>query len=179
MNAINISVANWPETDLVYQVVPIMIAVFALLISLYTAYLSRRSFEMASRPYLSANNYGIVTKDNVLLPDPLRIKFELVNSPSRIVIQELKILLEEEVLHEFQRKDVVQFPMINGEWTYTIRKEEFDIILEKHSKSKQKLKRLVYFEYRALSGGKTYTYSLEQDFVPENSQWSNVSSTAT
>lgn len=179
MNSISISIANWPETDVVYKAVPIIIAVCALLISVYTAYISRRSFEMASRPYISANSYGILTKDNVMHPDPLRIKFDLVNSPSRVITQEFKVMLGGEVLHESEIKDVVQFPMINGEWTYSIGEQEFNRMLKKRSKSSQKLKRLVYFEYQSLNGGKRYVYSLEQEFVPESKQWRSVSSNAT
>ncbi|EGQ8053816.1 hypothetical protein HPX47_001170 [Vibrio alginolyticus] len=179
MDRVKIFVENWPETDLVYQIVPIIVAVSALVVSLYTAYLSRSSFEMASRPYLSAHIYTFLTNDNSAIPSIDRIKYELTNAPTKIVRNEIRVLLGGELVFEKKEENLVWFPMNNGEIVFSISKQVLEEILEAANKSKLKLEREILVKYQPLNLRKTYEYVKVQEFDLINNQWLDVSTKST
>ena len=57
MDATKIVIENWPKTNHLLVYIPLLIALFALAVSLYSAYLTRKSFIMSHRPYVWASSY--------------------------------------------------------------------------------------------------------------------------
>jgi len=92
LETVKVIVENWPKTKLLLEYTPVAIAVIALVVSLYSVYLTRKSFIAAHRPYVWASNYGVIDSEKkTIIPVPFRVGFRVKNAPAKIVRMEVKI----------------------------------------------------------------------------------------
>ena len=179
MDATKVVIENWPETNYLLVYIPIIIAIIALSISLYSIFLTRRVFVVSHRPYVWAGNYGVIDHDKkTIIPVPFRVSCRVKNSPARIIRMEVKINLNMETLFVHTNENFVRFPDETSEWSFGIGEEDFEKIMNRSNEDKSKLVRLISLEYSSLDGGKIYHYKLQQSFNPIENQWKDTSEKA-
>ena len=121
---------------------PIIIALIALTVSLYTAYLSRRSFIAAHRPYIWALSYSFLDPDHkTLRPVPSMVGYRVLNAPAKVAVCSVKIVLGERTLLSHTEKAFVRFPDANSEWTFSLGTEDMKSILDRPDGEKVRLSR--------------------------------------
>jgi len=178
MDTVKVIIENWPKKELL-EYIPIIIAVIALAVSLYSVYLTRRSFIASHRPYVWASNYGVLDPDKkTMTPIPFRVAYRVRNSPAKIIRTEVKINLSTEPLLVRTDQNIVRFPDERSEWSFSIGEEDFKEIMNRSDEEKAKLCRLISIEYSSLDGGKIYHYKLQQSFNPTENQWKDTSEEA-
>ncbi len=179
MDTVKVVIENWPRTKHLLEYIPIIIAVIALSVSLYSVYLTRRSFIVSHRPYVWASNYGVIDPDKkTIIPIPFRVAYRVRNAPARIVRTGVTISLSAESLLVYTEENIVRFPDERSEWSFTIGEEDFKKIMNRSNEDKAKLSRLVSIEYSSLDGGKIYHYKLQQSFNPTENHWKDTSEEA-
>jgi len=178
MDSVKVVIENWPQKDLL-EYMPIIVAVIALAVSLYSVYLTRRSFILSHRPYVWASNYGVLDPDKrTIIPIPSRVAYRVRNSPAKIIRTEVKINLNMQPLLVHSDQNVVRFPDERSEWSFSVGEEKFGRIMSRSDEDRAKLCRLISIEYSSLDGGKIYHYKLCQSFNPAENQWKDVSEEA-
>lgn len=179
MDTTKVIIENWPKTNPLLGYIPIIIAIIALGVSLYSVFLTRRAFIVSHRPYVWASNYGVIDPDKkTIIPIPFRVAYRVKNSPARIIRTEVKITLNMEPLLVHTEKNLVRFPDETSEWNFGIGKEDFEKIMNRSNEDKSKLVRLISLEYSSLDGGKIYHYELQQSFNPIENQWKDTNEKA-
>ena len=179
MTPIKILIENWPEQDFLAQYIPIVIAAVALLVSWYSAYLSRKAFNHSSRPYVWASSYGVVDQERkCITPVPHRLAYRVKNSPTKIKLSCVSVTLGAEEIFKHMEENFVRFPDDSSEWSFSIGQNEFSEIMQKHRSSNAQLIRKVFVKYMSLDGGTTYEYQLKQEFVSADNQWRDIESRA-
>ena len=173
-----IVIQNWPKKDLL-EYIPIIIALIALAVSLYSVYLTRKSFTASYRPYVWANNYGVIDAEKkTIIPIPFRLAYRVRNSPAKIIRTEVKINFGGELLLSHTDQNIVRFPDERSEWNFTIGEENYKKIMNRSNEDQTKLSRVISIEYSSLDGGKIYHYKLRQSFNPSDNQWKDTSEDA-
>jgi hypothetical protein len=179
MDTIKVIVENWPKTKLLLEYMPVVIAVIALGVSLYSVYLTRKAFIASHRPYVWGSNYGFIDPDRkTIIPIPFRVLYRVKNAPARIIRTEVTISLSAEPLLTSIEANIVRFPDDRSEWSFGIGEENFKKIMNRSNEDKAKLSRLISLKYSSLDGGKTYYYKLKQSFSPAENQWKDTSEEA-
>lgn len=179
MDALKVVIENWPKTNHLLAYVPIIIAIIALAVSLYSVYLTRKTFIATHRPYVWGGSHGVVDSDKkIIIPIPFRIGYRVKNSPARIIRTEVEINLNTESLFAHTQENIVRFPDEKSEWTFSIGEEDFKKIMNRSDEDKSKLSRLISIEYSSLGDGKIYHYELQQSFNPIENQWKDTSEKA-
>jgi hypothetical protein len=179
LETIKVVVENWPKTKLFLEYMPVAIAVIALVVSLYSVYLTRKSFIASHRPYVWAINYGVIDSERkTIIPIPFRVNFRVNNAPAKIVRMEVKIKhgVQELIVHA--DSNIVRFPDERSEWSFSIRKDEFEKVMDRSDDDKTKLSRFISIEYSSLDGGRIYHYKLQQSFNPAENQWKGITEEA-
>ena len=170
-------IINWPEKRYFLEYIPVVIAVIALVVSLYSVFLTRKSFIASHRPFVWASNYGVVDSNkNTIIPIPFRVAYRVQNAPAKIIVSEVKIYLGAEQLLSHTDRDIVRFPDERSEWSFSIGKDKFEKIMDRPDRDK--LSRLISIKYSSLDGGKAYNYRLQQSFNPDENQWKDISEEA-
>lgn len=178
MDTVNVIVENWPKKNLL-EYIPVVIAVIALVLSLYSVFLTRSSFIASHRPYVWATNYGVIDPDRkTIIPIPFRVAYRVTNAPARIVRTQVTISLSTKPVLTHEETNLVRFPDDRSEWSFGIGEEEFKKLMNRSEEDKAKLSRLIMVEYSSLDGGKTYHYRLQQSFSPAENQWKDISEEA-
>ena len=175
MDIIKVVIENWPKANHVLEFIPIIIAIVALAVSLYSVHLTRKSFIASHRPYVWAASY--VFKDiekNTLIPIPQNLAYRIHNSPARIIKSEFRISLNKEILLVQTDDNYMRFPDQSSEWFFSVGKEDFEEIMNRSDEDKSKLVRFASLKYSLLGGGKTYHYELQQSFNPTLNQWRDI-----
>lgn len=179
MESIKIFIENWPESSILAQYTPIFIAGVALIVSLYSAYLSRRSFNLSSRPYVWASSYGVIDQEQKsITPVPQRLAYRVKNTPAKVKESNVTVYLGSEEIFTHREANFVRFPDDSSEWSFSIGENQFNEIMQKNELSSASLVRKVLVKYESLSGGKEYEYSLKQKFVLAENQWKDTESLA-
>jgi len=179
MDVTKVIIENLPKTNYLLVYIPIIIATFALAVSVCSIYLTSKSFITSHRPYVWASNYGVIDSDKkTIIPIPHRVGFRVKNSPARIIRMEVKISLNNETLLVHTYENLVRFPDEASEWSFSISEEHFKEIMNRSNEDKSRLLRLISLEYSSLDGGKTYHYKLQQSFSPTENQWKDTSEEA-
>jgi hypothetical protein len=179
MDATKVIIENCPKTSHLLEYLPISIAVVAVLISLYSAHLTRKSFIASHRPYVWASNYGVIDHDKkTIIPIPHRVGYRIKNSPAKIILTKVEISLNNETLFNHKEENIVRFPDESSEWTFSIDEKDFTKIMNRSNEDKSKLIRHISLKYSSLGGGKIYHYELQQIFDPIENQWKDVSQKA-
>ncbi|MCL1127757.1 hypothetical protein [Shewanella surugensis] len=129
MEPFKIFIENWPSSDLVALYTPICIAAVAVIVSWYSAHLSRRSFNLSSRPYVWASNYGVIDQTNrTITPIPWRLGYRVKNSPAQVIENIVSIKLGSVEIFSHKGENFVRFPDESSEWTFTIGEDSVDPI---------------------------------------------------
>ena len=179
MEPLKILIDNWPVTNLVTVYTPIFIAAVAVVVSLYSAHISRKSFLLSSRPYIWAANYGVIDQANrTITPVPSRLMYRVNNSPAKVLESKVSVLLGRKELFSHDQNDYVCFPDEGGEWTFSIGQDEFERIMNEFKSSNETLYRKVKFKYSDLGKLGKFEYELNQEFVTVENQWKDISSNA-
>jgi hypothetical protein len=179
MMPIKIFIENWPEQDFLAQYTPIVIAAVALIVSWYSAYLSRKAFNHSARPFVWASSYGVVDHERkCVTPVPHRLAYRVKNSPTKIKLSCVSVNLGTEEIFKHTEENFVRFPDDSSEWSFSIAQNEFNEILQKYGSSSAQLIRCVFLKYTSLDDGATYEYQLKQEFVSADNQWRDIESRA-
>lgn len=178
MDTLKVVIENWPEKHLL-EYIPIIIAVIAVIVSLYSVYLTRESFIASHRPYVWASNYGVIDPDKkTIIPIPFRVAYRVRNSPAKIIRTEVKVNLRAEPLLVYNDQNIVRFPDERSEWSFSIGEEDFKKIMNRSNEEKAKLSRFISIEYSSLDGERIYHYKLQQSFNPTDNQWKDTTEEA-
>jgi hypothetical protein len=174
-----IFIENWPEQDFLALYIPIAIALAALGVAWYSAHLSRKSYRHSSRPYVWASSYGVIDQEHhCIIQEPQRVAYRVKNSPAKIKLSSVSIILDAVEIFNHKELDYVRFPDDSSESGFLIGKDQFNDILKKHSSSSSQLIRKVFVKYTSLNGGTVYEFYLKQEFIAEDNQWRDVESQA-
>jgi hypothetical protein len=172
MDKIRVLIDNWQKDPWYHDWIPIFIAVISLIVSLFSLYWSRKDNIISHRPYVWANNYGVIDNVNkTIISIPFRIAFRVKNSPAKILSLQISISANSKQLFENTESNFVQFPDESSEWNFGFDKVTFDKIMDRTIDEKRNLIRKVEITYSSLDGGKIYNYKLVQAFIPEDNQW--------
>ncbi len=159
-----------------WQEYPLFIAIFAVCISIYSAFLSREEFIAAHRPYIYATSRksenGTMDLNTVLL--------SCFNAPAKITNRELFYVAFKESEngredHEikFDKKfsnEIVLYPTDTTKSQITMVGYDFKKeILEKDPEVK--LKRKIKIDYKELSSGRTYYFEGNWDYNRQYNVW--------
>jgi hypothetical protein len=177
MDPVKVVIENWPKTNYLIVYVPLIIALIALGVSLYSVRQTRKSFIASHRPYVCAMNYAVLDR-NTIIPDPHRVAYRVINSPAKIIRSEVRVNLSGETLFAHTDVNIVRFPVERSEWYVSIGQENFQNMLNRANEDKTKLQRLISIDYSSLDGGKIYHYELQQSFNPAANQWKDTSENA-
>jgi len=179
MVPMKIFIENWPEQDFLALYIPIAIALAALGVAWYSAHLSRKSYRHSSRPYVWASSYGVIDQEHhCIIQEPQRVAYRVKNSPAKIKLSSVSIILDAVEIFNHKELDYVRFPDDSSESGFLIGKDQFNDILKKHSSSSSQLIRKVFVKYTSLNGGTVYEFYLKQEFIAEDNQWRDVESQA-
>ena len=171
MDVAKVVIENWPKTNNLSVFIPVIIAIIALCISLYSTSLTRKIFIESHRPYVWVSNY------NSEYFTPLSVTCHVINSPARIIQMELKMNLNMETLSVRTERDIVRFPDEMYSWDLDMSIEDFDKIRTRSYEAKSKLVRLISLKYSSLNDGKIYNYNLKQSYISSADDWENVEET--
>jgi len=159
--------------------IPLGIAIIALISSLFSMYFTRKEFRMAHRPFVWAMNYGFFDNSkSTIVSVPRRVAFRVKNSPAKIIRQKILINLDTKNIFSSDKKDFVRFPDEASEWSFDIGAEEFNKIIDQFHKNTSKLIRIISTQYTSLDGGKIYYHKLEQSFNPADNSWKDIKTEA-
>ena len=179
MVPMKIFIENWPEQDFLALYIPIAIALAALGVAWYSAYLSRKSYRHSSRPYVWASSYGVIDQQHhCIIQVPQSVAYRVKNSPAKIILASASIVLDTEEIFNHIELNYVRFPDDSSEWRFVIGTDQFDEILKKHSSSSSQLIRKVFIKYTSLNGGTIYKFHLKQEFIAKDKQWRDIESQA-
>lgn len=175
MDVLRVVVENWPDKTNMLDYGPVAIAVIALLVSLYSVYLTRRSFIASHRPYVWAASYSVICPDeHTLVPVPHRVMFRVHNAPVRVLHLKVEVSLDAQNLVVTSESEMVRFPDERSEWAHSIGQREFESLMSRPDAEKARLRRIITVNYTSLAGGKAYRYVLRQLFIPADNQWTDV-----
>ncbi len=175
-----VSVENLPKTKRWWQeYIPLLIAVLALGVSIYSAYLSRKEFIAAYRPYIYVSNRR-TEEDGKKIMDINTVVLKCLNAPARIVNQEAFYILiktKENDKEEVTKSIPLNFTITSNilypsesttsqiTFTYDFKKE----ILAKDSNAK--LRRKVRIDYKELSTDRKYYFEGYWDYNRTYNVW--------
>ena len=175
MDVVRVVVENWPDSTSMLDYGPVAIAVIALLVSLYSVRLTRRSFIASHRPYVWAASYSALGSDEgTLVSVPHRVMLRAHNAPVRVLHLEVEVSLDAQNLLVTSESEMVRFPDERSEWTHSIGQQDFESLMSRSDEEKARLRRTISVKYSSLAGGKAYRYVLQQLFVPADNQWTDV-----
>jgi hypothetical protein len=174
MNSTKVFIENLPPPQEWYVTwIPIIIALCAIIVSLYSLYLSRRQYRDSSRPFLfSLTNYLAIQNNGAPFHRPEILPYKIINAPA--IIKKMKIEFyiqsgpQKTVLHLAEITDLSIFPADMTESSYNYAELSEDLSL---CTGDSTLKRHVRFDYTALSGGKKYFFEAESEYNFADNTW--------
>jgi hypothetical protein len=174
-----LAIINLPSESFLKSWMPIVIAIIALIATLFSMYFTRKEFRISHRPFVWANSYAFLDQSkSTIIPVREMIGFRVKNSPAKIIRQKILINFDTKNLFSSDEKNFVRFPDEKSEWTFTIAKEKFDEIMDQCGENTEKLIRIVSTQYTSLNGGKVYHHRLEQNFNLADNNWKDITTEA-
>lgn len=183
MDTTKVVIDNWPKTNRITMWIPIIVAMFSLIVSIVAAICSynfaKKSFVNSHRPYVWAASYGVIDDSNkTIIPVPFKIAYRVKNAPARIIHQNVSITLRGQVLYAAPPENSIRFPDETSEWAFTFPEKKFQEVMRRSDEEKALLKRIIEFDYTDLDGGQRYHYRLQQKYVPDDDQWKDTDAEA-
>ena len=169
-------IENLPKPKrLWHEYIPIIIAVIALVISIYSAHLSRKEFIIKNRPYVyansRANDEGTIDVKSILIC--------CINAPAKIVKQEYSYMFYKK--NEYGEEEIVKTIPLESSLTsnvlYPSEKTDtqiffpydFEEILAKDPNDR--LRRKVRLDYKELSTKRKYYFEGYWDYNRKYNAW--------
>jgi len=150
--------------------IPIIIAVIALAVSIFTSLLSKRAFITSSRPYVWATNLEVEGEGY----KSSAIACYVSNSPAKIISHEFSMKSDNEEVGNYHDKNFLRYPNEKFRWIIYTDDETFENSLENCLKNQLTLTRRNYIEYSSLNGGKRYFHELVQVYDSEVEYWETI-----
>ena len=184
MDTMRVIIENWPSSSWLDISVPIAIALFALLVSIYSAWFTRREFVLSHRPYAIVQTFAYLDSRRQLVTDLKKVMYRCLNAPAQTVRTEYRYSvvrrdrIEEEVV-DTRRDDVTQvlYPFDPGtnQVTYTT---DFDLTTLAESPDIQKLFRTVSLTYKEISSRRHYRFEGRWEYDRDGRTWKPLRLTA-
>ncbi len=174
IKSIKVFIENLPPPDGWYVTwAPIIIALCAIFVSLYSLHLSRKQYRDSSRPFLFClTNYLALRNSGDPFHRPEILPYKVINAPALIKKMKIEFYIqsgtEKTVLHSAEVKDLCIYPadMTESSYTYAELTANFT-----RCTGGSTLKRFVRFDYTALPGGKTYFFENEGEYNFTDNTW--------
>jgi hypothetical protein len=154
---------------------PILIAGFALVVSILSSYYTRRQFVRTTRPYVSAGDFAHINANNEAVHNPTMFMFLISQAPAKFIKAEY--LFEKVKEHErqiiFQHKDanLVRYPDPRRQYDFTFAELPDEL---KKLDEQSGIERNVLIIYSGLSGGKKYKYEWRSLYNQSTGRWDTV-----
>lgn len=167
MDTLKVFIENLPKNPWYKEWIPIIIALLAIIVSIYSLNKSSKEYSRSSRPFVWAINFAVLDSNNRIVPQPRQIAFRVKNSPAKIHKLDFKIFSisdnnKEKIIFSDKLEDMVRFPDEKSQWTYDIAMDKFDGIISSYSNDH--IYRQINLEYSLLGGKKIFNYELKQRF---------------
>jgi len=176
-----ISIENLPKPRKWWQDYAFAIAALALFVSMYSAYLSRKEFVLAHRPYVHVTNRRTEENGKPTM-DVNTVLLHCLNAPAKIVDQDVSYLVIE--IKEDSQEDIIRtvpvrltlasdilYPSDQPTSQITILYDFKKEILAKYANAK--LRRKIRIDYEELSGHRRYFFEGNWDYNAEHNVWQN------
>jgi len=177
MDTMRVIIENWPSSSWLNIWAPIAIALFALGVSIYSSYLTRRGVVLSHRPYAFVQTFAYRDNEQKLVTALRTVAVRCLNAPAQTVRTEYAYSVvrnnrvEEEVV-DTRRDDVTQvlYPVDPGvnQVTYTI---DFDLESLTGASDIQKLFRTVTMEYKDISSERHYRFEGKWEYDRAGKTW--------
>ena len=177
MDSLKVFIENLPPPEGWHvKWIPIIIALCAIGVSLYSLYLSRKQYRHSSRPFLCClTNYLAIRNDGPPFYRPEILPIKIINAPA--LIQKMKIEFcilsggQKTILHSAEESGLVRFPVEPTEASY-----QYAELTEKLQRCgpEDTLERHVRIDYTSLSGGKKYFYENRSKYNLTGNIWDSV-----
>ncbi len=182
MNATRVIIDNLPIAPWYRECIPIIIGIIALIVSIGSLYFTSKSYRRNSRPFVWAIDFGYLDNGKILRQANV-ITFKVSNSPAKIILLKLEIVLgagvNREVLFTYLVREIIRYPDSNAQWTHSISTEDFTKIIKKYEQSQgSELFRFVEIKYSSLGGGITYIHNLHEKYDKGSNNWSEYKTNA-
>jgi hypothetical protein len=156
-----------------------LIAILALIATIYSLYLTRVQYIKSSRPYVWINNvYSTDQNSKLLIQVPSMMSCNVLNAPARFLQTNVKITLDTTELFNQTERNLIRYPNEKTDWTIEITSDNFNKIINRPPNEQEKLRRIISIDYSSIGRGrfrKTYHYKLEQSYLPYKNQWTDIS----
>jgi hypothetical protein len=178
MEPIKIAIQNWPSTDYISTIIAISsiaVSIAAVLVSIYSAHLSRATLIASKRSFVWAMSYlwSGESRNNKITPIPYIVALRVLNAPAQIEVLLFQVILNNTILFEHADNDLVMFPSEKSEYSLSISETNFAAIVNKIHDSSNDAFRVVTIKYKAIDGNSKYTYELHQIFDKCDGHWRN------
>lgn len=159
--------------------IPILISFLALIATIISLYMTRVQYIKSVRPFVYACNFNAkVSEGNNVIAMPNMVAVRVHNAPARIQQLDIKILLNGNTLFHLSQKNLLIYPDERADWNWDIRKDIFELIMNRSDDEKSKLIRKVTIDYYSLDSHKKYYFRMEQSFLIDQNQWGMISEEA-
>ncbi len=159
-----------------------IIALCALVVSIYSLYVNNLSFIQNSRPYVYAMSYAIQDANTkLLIPQPQKLLYKVLNRPAKILRVEISLVLREGTIESVlyyndDKNNAVRFPAQDSQWWFSFGTNDYKMYM--NNLAKGDIYRNVAIEYQALGGGTKYHYELQQKYDTLENDWKSKSETS-
>ena len=181
MDTINVLIKELPEQGWLKDWLPLLTAFLALLISFYSAYLSRKEQVRASRPFVWAMNFATLDDKNNAIEQPQTFAYKILNAPA-IINTSIKVFAissngdNTKDLHFHKEENQVKYPNESVQYTYAI--PDFDkLIID--ANNYETIVRIINISYKSLAGGNDYTYEIRSKYNHKQKRWLDTYNEAT
>ena len=183
MDVVKVVVENWPKAKpLLLEWVPVIIAGVAIIISIYSIYLSRKDFIASHRPYVWAATFSNPVPNKMINDSTVMIS--CVNAPAIRTREEYTYIAEksegcEDILHtDSELKMQVIYPVgpEKNQVTYTM--SGYSKLREAIDDMKiRRILRRVRIDYKEISSNREYFFEGEWEYDREGQTWKPITLT--
>ncbi len=158
---------------------PVIIALCAVIVSIFSLCWSRAQYINSSRPFVWLTDFAVLNEKQQLLNKPQTVATKVTNAPAKIISAQYHFYFilgsEKREIHKHEDNNIVRFPDEKSQATYTVGK--FEQLL-KTQKSGEELERYLRIDYSALSGNKKYMYESRSKYDFQENRWRVISEKA-
>ncbi len=180
MKPLKIFIENFSEPAVWYaDWAPIIVALCALVVSIFALYWSRNQYVNSSRPFVWAIDFAVLNEKGHLIYLPQRIAIRVTNAPAKIIQARYHFYFiserGKEYIHKNKESVAIRFPDEKSQATYDV--GDFEQLIEKR-KVGEELERYIRIDYSDLSENKKYMYESNSIYDFQEKLWKVISEKA-